>query len=450
MANTYKSLALLFAGALASVLGTLFIQHLSPPRCLLYPLVVIGVILIFYGSGLISNRWKHYNLWRRRGHWLIAPKLGILSDIEWKTQYKEISTCTNISSKEWKEEIVKLAKESRVKIKVELINTKKNFDSYFAILNPYGGVYPEHDMKNYETLNKILTYVSEGGLFVNVADIPGYWVYNPLLRGILDATPPIYGIAINDGQVSVRPVRPFELTPFMEKLGLRGLNTEHTPLFNWDVEFEKKFNSIANKTKYDIKEIEVHRTVVVERNVEAIMKPKKHNDESVTPLFFVNYGNGKFLISLVRLVKYPQNTKIKKMLAETIIKLMGDMNTLNSKKIIIVLIHAFIVWALCGATIGIGRSITTMELTLIIHAIGSPIFAALVSLVYYKKFNYTSHIQTAFIYSLFIMVMDAGLVAPVFERSYDMFKSILGTWIPFILIFLSTYITGLMVKRKGA
>jgi hypothetical protein len=126
------------------------------------------------------------------------------------------------------------------------------------------------------------------------------------------------------------------------------------------------------------------------------------------------------------------------------------MNKLNFKKTIIVLIHAFILWALCGATIAIGRSITTMELTLIIHAIGAPIFAFIVAMVYYKKFNYTSPIWTAFIYLLFVIVMDAGLVAPVFEKSYEMFKSLLGTWIPFSLIFLSTYITGLIIRRKVA
>lgn len=123
------------------------------------------------------------------------------------------------------------------------------------------------------------------------------------------------------------------------------------------------------------------------------------------------------------------------------------MDKFKSPQIIIVLIHAFIVWALCGATIGIGRSITTMELTLIIHVIGAPIFAALVSLVYYKKFNYTTPGQTAFIFLLFVIAMDAGLVAPVFEKSYEMFKSILGTWIPFALIFLSTYVMGFILKR---
>jgi hypothetical protein len=126
------------------------------------------------------------------------------------------------------------------------------------------------------------------------------------------------------------------------------------------------------------------------------------------------------------------------------------MNTSNLKKIIIVLSHAFIVWALCVATIAIGRSFMSMELTLIIHAIAAPIFAALVSLDYYKKFHYTTPLQTAFIFLLFVIAMDAGLVAPFFEKSYEMFRSILGTWVPFVLIFLSTFITGLTVKKKEA
>ncbi len=82
-----------------------------------------------------------------------------------------------------------------------------------------------------------------------------------------------------------------------------------------------------------------------------------------------------------------------------------------------------------------------------IHAIVAPIFAFMVALVYYKKFNYTSTIYPAFIFLFFVITMDAGLVAPVFEKSYRMFKSILGTWIPFSLIFLSAYTTGLIISR---
>jgi C_GCAxxG_C_C family probable redox protein len=123
------------------------------------------------------------------------------------------------------------------------------------------------------------------------------------------------------------------------------------------------------------------------------------------------------------------------------------MDKLNFKKAIILIFHAFVVWALCGATIAIGRSFMTMNATLVIHAIGAPVFAALVSLVYYKKFYYTTPVITAFCFLLFVIIMDAGLVAPFFEKSFAMFKSIPGTWIPFALIFLATYITGLIVRR---
>ena len=116
---------------------------------------------------------------------------------------------------------------------------------------------------------------------------------------------------------------------------------------------------------------------------------------------------------------------------------------LTPGRIIVMLIHAFVIWGLCGATIGIGRSITSMGNVLVIHAIGAPVYAALVSMFYFRKFNYTKPLQTAIVFLFFVILLDAGLVAPFFERSFDMFKSFIGTWLPFVLIFLSTYITGL-------
>jgi hypothetical protein len=47
----------------------------------------------------------------------------------------------------------------------------------------------------------------------------------------------------------------------------------------------------------------------------------------------------------------------------------------------------------------------------------APVFTALVSLFYYKKFYYTTPLVTALCFLLFVFVMDAGLVAPVFEKS---------------------------------
>jgi hypothetical protein len=48
-----------------------------------------------------------------------------------------------------------------------------------------------------------------------------------------------------------------------------------------------------------------------------------------------------------------------------------------------------------------------------------------------------------------VVGMDVFLVAPVFEGSYAIFASPLGTWIPLALIFAATYLTGLAVARRS-
>ena len=116
---------------------------------------------------------------------------------------------------------------------------------------------------------------------------------------------------------------------------------------------------------------------------------------------------------------------------------------MKTRKIITVLIHAFVGWALCAATMGIGMATTSSNNALIIHAIGAPIFFFVVSFVYFKRFNYTSPLQTAIIFVVFVMVVDFFVVALLILKSLDMFASLLGTWIPFGLIFASTYLTGL-------
>jgi hypothetical protein len=121
---------------------------------------------------------------------------------------------------------------------------------------------------------------------------------------------------------------------------------------------------------------------------------------------------------------------------------------MNFKKAIIILGHAFVGWGICGSIIGIGRNVTTMEITLILHAIGAPVFFAIIALIYFKNFSYTPPFQTAIIFVSFVIIMDVFLVALFIEKSFVMFTSILGTWIPFVLIFMATYITGLYLKSR--
>lgn len=108
----------------------------------------------------------------------------------------------------------------------------------------------------------------------------------------------------------------------------------------------------------------------------------------------------------------------------------------------IVLGFAVAVWAFCGALVGIGRQFMSMDATLIVHAIGAPIGAAVLSWIYFHYFGYTGPLQTAAVFVATALVLDVFVVALLIEKSFDMFKSAIGVWIPQALIFAATYLTG--------
>ena len=123
------------------------------------------------------------------------------------------------------------------------------------------------------------------------------------------------------------------------------------------------------------------------------------------------------------------------------------MSESSAKKIMVVLIFAFLGWAACGATMGLGLAFLNLETTLLIHAIGAPIYFIILSLIYFRKFFYTGPFMTAAIFIGFVIVVDFFFVALMVNKSLDMFRSLLGTWLPFIFIFCATWITGRLVVR---
>jgi membrane associated rhomboid family serine protease len=92
--------------------------------------------------------------------------------------------------------------------------------------------------------------------------------------------------------------------------------------------------------------------------------------------------------------------------------------------------------------------VTTPETTLIIHAIAAPVIFTCLSLVYFRRPIAWSPLRTAAVFLGVVVVMDVFVVALLVERSFEMFASILGTWLPFLLIFLSTWFTGIAVRAR--
>jgi len=123
------------------------------------------------------------------------------------------------------------------------------------------------------------------------------------------------------------------------------------------------------------------------------------------------------------------------------------MNKISVKNLLVILAHVSVGWVLCGAVMFACMALTSMETTLIAHAVGAPIIFTAVSWVYFSRYNYTTPLQTAIIFVSFVVIVDFFVVALLINRSLDMFHSWLGTWLPFILIFLSTYLTGWYMKK---
>ena len=111
-------------------------------------------------------------------------------------------------------------------------------------------------------------------------------------------------------------------------------------------------------------------------------------------------------------------------------------------------VHAFLGWLLCGASMWIGMAVTTVENAQVIHAIGAPVFFFAISWHYFTRFDYSPPLFTAAFFVGFVIAMDVVVVALMIERSFEMFTSPLGTWIPFALIFASTLLTGWWVEGR--
>jgi hypothetical protein len=121
----------------------------------------------------------------------------------------------------------------------------------------------------------------------------------------------------------------------------------------------------------------------------------------------------------------------------------------TAKTAVLLAPHAFVIWLGCALTVAFGRDVLGLETALRLHAIVAPALAGLVSLIYFQWFHAAPPLRAATFFVSFAILLDATVVAPVFEKSYAMFSSLLGTWLPFLLIFLATYFTGIWITRRN-
>lgn len=127
---------------------------------------------------------------------------------------------------------------------------------------------------------------------------------------------------------------------------------------------------------------------------------------------------------------------------------MAEVSPSPSHRWTVLTAHAFVGWLLCGASMWIGMAVTTVENAQIIHAVAAPVVFFLLSWNYFVRFDFSSPLATASFFVAFVIATDVVVVALLIERSFEMFRSPLGTWIPFALIFATTYLTGRWVEGR--
>jgi hypothetical protein len=267
---------------------------------------VMGVIIL---SVILPIEWlssgrRHASMIKKR--WK-KPKIGILNDMGWDATNPEISTYTDISPEQWKQAL------SDDTFETELIDVNSEFEGFIAILNPYGALYPEVDVNSFTTLHKIQGFVKEGGLFINISDIPSYYAYDLKIKRRLDLTQAIY--MAQNNQVTV--VRPFELTPMVKELGLRVLAISPPQ--------QQNFGAFSASPQNILSE----RIAFMETNTTALIPTIPWQGSTVSSFFEAKYGEGDLLISLCFLDKPAHTQQAKDTIKNAIVQ--SAKNNLRTK-----------------------------------------------------------------------------------------------------------------------
>jgi len=110
--------------------------------------------------------------------------------------------------------------------------------------------------------------------------------------------------------------------------------------------------------------------------------------------------------------------------------------------------HGFVGWAACAALMGGLLATVSLTTALTAHAVGAPIIFAAVTAHLFLRSGAHPPIVVATIFTAIVITLDALVVAWLIQRSFAMFSSVLGTWLPFALIFVSAFVTGTLLKHR--
>lgn len=171
-----KEVALLIAGAFLAILVIPYERQISNE---LLPIAVALIFLALYGIGLID--WIAILAYRviRTSNQKKEKIAILLPYAKERTNF----TWVDVSLKD----MTDLLTRKGIKYQIEIRDNA--FKKQGIVMNPYGGVYPENDLSKLESLETIFDFVQNGGIYINIADIPFYYAFDKKLNRRVDTTP---------------------------------------------------------------------------------------------------------------------------------------------------------------------------------------------------------------------------------------------------------------------
>jgi hypothetical protein len=111
---------------------------------------------------------------------------------------------------------------------------------------------------------------------------------------------------------------------------------------------------------------------------------------------------------------------------------------------------AVVGWIACGLVFALARGMFGVNAAVIVHLLAAPCIGATVTLLLWNHPRHPGVAGTAATLAGTAALLDAIVVAPFLERSFAMFASPGGTWIPLALIFAASAATAALLSRPAA
>lgn len=107
--------------------------------------------------------------------------------------------------------------------------------------------------------------------------------------------------------------------------------------------------------------------------------------------------------------------------------------------------HAVAGWSACAVIMAGLLAVTSATAAIAVHAIAAPLIFAAIARSYFGARGARAVLPVAVAFTAIVAGLDAAIVAGLIQRSFAMFASIAGTWLPLALIFGATWATGAIV-----